>query len=114
MVIDHELWDVRLRAVRCILRKLDCGIVSADGLSRRVDLLHRLSDWLRIASELASSTTRKNNNKSSSNSSSSLSSSNRRSPGVRNSSICQDSLVIEGIPCVIQLLLRLAEVCVFT
>lgn len=43
---DHELLDVRVRAVKCILRKLECGIVSSDSLKERVDLLDRCRRWL--------------------------------------------------------------------
>lgn len=32
--------------MKCILRKLECGIVSSDSLKERVDLLDRCRRWL--------------------------------------------------------------------
>jgi hypothetical protein len=99
MFSDHELWDVRLRAVKCILGKVECSIVTTDYLSRRIDLLHRLSDWLRATIEATNQT-----------------------DGVDQSLISHDSgsrgrswsintaVAVQGLPHVLKLLLSLAEV----
>ncbi|CAG7817893.1 unnamed protein product [Allacma fusca] len=45
--LGHDLRDVRLRALKCLWRKIDCGLVSTDTLSGRTDLINRLTLWIR-------------------------------------------------------------------
>ncbi|ODM92073.1 Rotatin [Orchesella cincta] len=49
--LDHELLDVRVRALKCLLRKLEYGIISSEALKDRVDLLDRCRRWLSSAGE---------------------------------------------------------------
>lgn len=65
LFLDHELLDVRVRAVKCLLRKLECGIVSSESLKDRVDLVDRCRRWISLVVETqktAQGTDKANNN----------------------------------------------------
>jgi hypothetical protein len=47
MVTDHDIPEIRVRALKSLHRKLELGLVYGQRLSKRIDLLQRLTSWLR-------------------------------------------------------------------